>query len=379
MKYFASHFQQKHGINLLQNQRAKMKMAAAAEKIRKTLSANSDATMNLEYITEDYDLAGILTREEFERMSNDLLDRVEKNCKIALQRAGVQEVHSVEILGGTSRMPILQSIYAKAFQVEQVNKTLNPEEAISRGCAVQAAMISPLYRVRDFSIRDMVYYPLTFYYTPKDMDVDGVPEILFDEKNTFPVTKIISTSKNSPFKIRIFNQICGISTNFVANSPEEENNYKIKIHIKMDKNGVLCLEKAEKIERIEEIEAVYEKKGPEEQINSEEKIHEDAVETKEENLKDAEQKKKAKQKIKRIPINVLCEVRGMDEDLLKQAINDEKIYSKRDLIARETLEKKNELESFIYESRAGLNSNLKEFIKEDESSIVLQSLQVTED
>ena len=366
-----------------------MKLAVATEKLRKMLSANSDATMNLEYITEDYDLTGILTRDEFEVMSNDLLDRVEKNCKIAIQRAGIQGVHSVEILGGTSRMPILQRIYAKAFQVEQVNKTLNPEEAISRGCAVQAAMLSPLYKVKDFSIKDMVYYPLTFYYTPRDMDVDAVPELLFDEKNTFPVTKIINTVKNGPFRIRIFNEICGISTSFAVNSPEEANEYKIKVHIKMDKNGVLSLEKAERIEREEpakEDEKMDEDKketvapsNPEDVKEGEKKAEDPPTSQDEKKAKEEEEKKKAKPKIKKIPLNFQSDLRGMDESSLKQAIDDEKVYTKRDKTARETLEKRNELESFIYESRANLTSTYKEFVKEEIAANILQTLQVSEE
>jgi heat shock 70kDa protein 4 len=372
MQYFASIFEKKHGINLLKNQRAKMKMAIAVEKIRKTLSANSDAVMNLEYITEDLDLTGIITRDELENLSSDLLDRVEKNCKIALQRAGVQSVHSVEILGGSSRMGIVQQVYAKAFQVEQVHKTLNPEEAISRGCAVQAAMLSPMYKVRDFTIKDIVYYPLKFYYTPKDMEVDSQAEVLFDEKNTFPVTKIINTSKNGPFRIRIFNEVSGTSSNFLVDCPEEPNEYKIKVHIKMDRNGVLSLEKAERIEKAEA--------EPNEKMDEDKKTEETKdSQPKTEESKEEDQKKKNKVKVNKIPLKTQNDLRGMDEDSLKKAIELEVSYATRDRTARETSDKKNELESYIYESRSNLNSYLKEYTTPDSLSAILEFLQKTED
>ena len=374
VQFFAEGFKKKHGIDLLKNQRAKTKLVVAVEKIRKMLSANSDAVLNLEYITEDYDLNGIITRDEFEGLVSDLLDRVEKNCKIALQRAGVKSVNSVEILGGSSRMRVVQQIYAKAFQVEQVDKTLNPEEAISRGCAVQAAMLSPMYKVKEFTIKDMVYYPLKFYYTPKDMDVEGQAELLFDEKNTFPVTKIINTTKNGPFRIKIFNEECGISSNFLVDSPEEQNEYKIKVHIKMDKNGVLSLERAERIEKAEEKEAEDDKKTDEKPVDGQEKKPETPEDTKEEE----EKKKKLKQKIKKTPLNCISETRGLDETALKQAIEGEKNYSKRDRIFRETADKKNEVESYIYESRAGLNSHLKEYTTQDAFTSILADLEKTE-
>ena len=380
MKYFASLFQKKYGIDLLQNQRAKIKMIIEAEKIRKTLSANSDAAINLEYISEDYDLIGIITREEFEGISNDLLNKVEKHCKIAMQNAGIQEVHSVEILGGTSRMPILQRIYAAAFQVPQVHKTLNPEEAISRGCAVQAAMLSPLYKVKDFSIKDVLYYPIFFYLVPLDIDLDEKPEILFDEKSSFPATKILKISKNGPFRIRIMNKICGISTHFIVNSPELNSEYKLKIYITMDKNGVINLEKIERIERLLSAQEIITKNelNPEEIIRDEKKIMDENI-CEDNKMQDDAKKTDDKLQKNVIQVNFQSEIRGMDENLLTEAIDNEQRYRKMDQAARETFEKKNELESFIYESRANLHSSLKEFVKEENASNILEMLQIAEE
>ncbi|OMJ95964.1 hypothetical protein SteCoe_521 [Stentor coeruleus] len=397
MKHFAAQFQKKHGIDLLKNQRARTKLAVAIEKVRKTLTVNSDSHLSVEYISEDYDLNGVITRDEFESLTENLLDRIERNCKIALQKSGVQSVHSVEILGGASRMPIVQKIYAKAFQLEQVNKTLNPEEAISRGCAVQAAMLSPLYKVKDFSIKDMVYYPLKFCYTPKDMDMDiDVPtEVLFDEKNIFPVTKIINTTKSGPFRIKVFNEICSLCTSFIVDCPEEPNEYKIKVHIKMDKNGVLSLEKAERIERAEveeekasmDIDKPAEAEKPQAEVKVEDenlteedkkKAEEDKKKAEEDKKKPEEEKKKAKPKIKKTPLKCISDIRGLDEKAMKTCIDLERKFTDKDRLAKATLEKKNELESFIYDSRANINGILNEYTTKDHASKILNDFQNTE-
>ena len=211
------------------------------------------------------------------------------------------------------------------------------------------------------------------------MDIDAEPEILFEEKNTYPVTKIINTVKKGPFRIRVFNEVCGISTSFVVNCPEEAEEYKIKVHIKMDKNGVLSLEKAEKIERIEAEPEKPEEVKMEEGKNEgteDKKEEEKKVLTEEQKKKEEEAKKKAaKPKIKKTSLECQSDQRGMTEESLKQAIEKEKIYTKSDRLSRETLEKKNELESFIYESRSKLNAEYKEYVVADACESLLNTLQ----
>ena len=377
MEHFAADFKKKHNVDVLQNARSRMKLAVAVEKLRKTLSANSDSHFSVEYLIEDIDLNALITREQFEAMSAGLLARLEDNCRAALAKAGIESVSSVEIIGGGSRMPMVQRAYARAFKVEQVEKTLNQEEAVSRGCAVQAAMLSPLYRVKDFSVKDMVYYPLKFNYTNPSMDVDVTPEILFDAKNTFPVTKIINTVKNGPFGIKVINEEQRLQNFFSVNAPEEPAEYKIKIHIKMDKNGVLSLEKVEKVERIEEEVKTEEKKEEGKSEAKPEGNEEEKAKAKEDEKK--EEEKKTKAKLRRTPINFVGDQRGLSEQVIKDAIEKEKKFMASDNLARETLEKKNELESFIYDTRSHLGSYLAEYSTPETVNKLLESMKTIEE
>ena len=363
MNHLAADFEKKNKIDVMKNQRSRMKLAVAVEKLRKTLSALSDSHFNLEYVIEDLDMNNFITRDQFEALSADLLAKIENECKLAMNKAGIASVSSVEILGGGSRIPMVQRAYARAFNVEQVDKTLNLEEAVSRGCAVQAAMLSPLCRVSDFTVKDMVFYPLKFQYSYPGMDIDCTPEDLFDQKNTFPVTKIINTSKKGPFSVNIINEDQILSTKFDINAPAEENEYKLKLHIKMDRNGVLGLEKAERVERIEEPEAAKEQES----------------EKKEESEKKKEEEKKSKSKLRRTPLIINSELRGLTEAELKKAIENEKKMLAKDRLAHETLEKKNELESFIYDTRVHLNSYLAEYSTPDSTNKLLEYMKTVEE
>jgi len=105
MEFFSEGFEKKNGINLLHNHRARSKMAIAVEKLRKMLSANTEAVLNIEYIAEELDLNGIMNRDQFEALAENHLIRVDEICKQAMIKAGVTAVHSVEILGGGTRIP----------------------------------------------------------------------------------------------------------------------------------------------------------------------------------------------------------------------------------------------------------------------------------
>ncbi|CAG9313505.1 unnamed protein product [Blepharisma stoltei] len=358
MEFFANGFEKKHGINLLNNQKAKCKIAVAVEKLRKMLSAGPEAVLNLEYIAEDLDLNGIMKREEFESLVEEYLQRIENLCRQALEKAGVANVHSVEILGGGTRMPCVQRAIAKAFNVESVSKTLNPEEAIARGCAVQSAMLSPLFKVKEFSIQDIVTVPISIKTTSIDMEVEVEPQLLFPEKNVFPTTKILKLQKNQPFKMSLFYSQppleglgCDVAEfGILCPSGSEKD---IKVYIKMNGHGVINLEKAELIEEIVE----------------EEKKAENSEENKEE---------AKKKKYKRTELQVTRFLKGLQAEELKTYISEEQRMAGEDRIAQETSEKRNEVEAYVYEARSKLSSSLRDYVTPDQLQPILSFLEETE-
>lgn len=88
---------------------------------------------------------------------------VTKNCLLAGLR--VEDIHSVEIVGGSSRVPALKNLIFAIFN-HQPSTTLNQDEAVARGCALQCALLSPAVRVRDFNVSDIQAYPIKLVWDP---------------------------------------------------------------------------------------------------------------------------------------------------------------------------------------------------------------------
>merc|ERR1719497_53284 len=100
----------------------------------------------------------------FEEMCKPMMDRVKAvlDGALAMLRsgvehhgcAGVENIDSVEIIGGASRVPWLKTMCSQAFGGKELSTTMNADESVARGCALQAAILSPLYKVRDFKVED---------------------------------------------------------------------------------------------------------------------------------------------------------------------------------------------------------------------------------
>jgi Hsp70 protein len=133
----------------------------------------------------------------------------------------VKDIHSVEIVGGSSRMPALKTLIQKVFG-HQPSTTLNQDEAVARGCALQCALLSPAVRVRDFNITDMQLYPVFLAWDPEQGEgttyvkkycqnlLDFIKICYFSElevfphKHVVPFVKMLTFYRNSPFSLRAF-------------------------------------------------------------------------------------------------------------------------------------------------------------------------------
>merc|ERR1719456_124499 len=105
---------------------------------------------------EDYDFASNMTRADFERMCQPMMDRVKAVLDGAKAACGLtnEEIDSVEIVGGASRVPWFKKMCSEAFGGKDLSTTMNADESVARGCALQAAILSPLYKVREFEVKD---------------------------------------------------------------------------------------------------------------------------------------------------------------------------------------------------------------------------------
>ncbi|KAJ3853629.1 Hsp70 protein-domain-containing protein [Lentinula lateritia] len=114
----------------------------------------------------------------------------------------LDEIEVVELIGGSSRIPAVRARIAECFPGKTLSTTLNQDGAVARGATFSCAMLSPVFRVREFSVSDMDAYPIKVQWAPVPSDPEEDTElVVFGEGNAMPSTKILSFYRKDPFDI----------------------------------------------------------------------------------------------------------------------------------------------------------------------------------
>jgi len=185
IQYLADEFKKEHGVDLMTDKLALQRLKEAAEKAKIELSSGQQTEVNLPFITADASgpkhLLIKLTRAKFENMVSDLVDRSIVPCKQALKDASVKaaDIHEVVLVGGQTRMPLVQQKVAEFFGREP-HKGVNPDEVVAIGAAIQGAVLTG--DVTDVLLLDVT--PLSL-----GIEVEGGLFNKIIEKNTTIPTK----------------------------------------------------------------------------------------------------------------------------------------------------------------------------------------------
>uniref|UniRef100_A0A673N8I7 Heat shock 70 kDa protein 4-like n=1 Tax=Sinocyclocheilus rhinocerous TaxID=307959 RepID=A0A673N8I7_9TELE len=142
VRHFCEEFAVKYKLDVRSKPRALVRLYQECEKLKKLMSANSsDLPLNIECFMNDIDVSGKLSRAQFEEMCADVLARVEPPLRSLMEQAHLKkdDIHAVEIVGGASRMPAIKERISKFFGKEP-STTLNADEAVARGCALQVRL-----------------------------------------------------------------------------------------------------------------------------------------------------------------------------------------------------------------------------------------------
>merc|ERR1719183_1084254 len=127
MQVFAEQFKKKTGCDVLKNKKACFKLETAVEKTKKILSANSEAGLNVECLMEDEDFSSNMNRDDLEKMCEPMMDKVQavlEGAK-AMCGVGVDQIDSVEVIGGASRVPWFKRMCSAAFGGKELSTTMN--------------------------------------------------------------------------------------------------------------------------------------------------------------------------------------------------------------------------------------------------------------
>ncbi|KAL4915110.1 heat shock protein 70 family [Aspergillus aurantiobrunneus] len=380
--HFADEFKENFKIDIRSNPKAWARTLVAAEKLKKVLSANTLAPMSIESLMEDVDVRAIVKREELEGMVKPLLDRVTVPLEQALAEAKLkpEDIDFVEMVGGCTRVPAIKDAVNKFFN-KNLSFTLNQDEAIARGCAFACAILSPVFRVRDFSVHDIVSHPIEFTWEQSpDIPDEDTSLTVFNKGNVMPSTKILTFYRKQPFDLEAryvkpealpgkINPWIGRFSVKGVKADSNDDFMICKLKARLNLHGILNLESGYYVEDVEVEEPV-----PEEG----EKKDGEAMDTDAAN-EQPKKTRKVKKQVRKGDLPISTGSAQLEQSLREAWQEQENTMYMDDKLIAETDEKKNELEGTIYEMRDKIDGVYAEFASEEEKDKLRSKLTDLED
>lgn len=387
-EHFSNEFQTKYKIDPRTNKRAYLRLLTEVEKLKKQMSANSTKLpLNIECFMNEIDVHSTMQRPEMEQMCAGLLQRIEATMKKLLvdSKLSLDDIHSVEIVGGGSRVPSIKLLIEQIFG-KPASTTLNQDEAVSRGAALQCAILSPAVRVREFACSDVQAFPVLISW--EDSTQRNEMKV-FEQYHTAPFSRLLTVHRREPLTINVHYEpnsvpypdpfigsfhIKDIKPN--ANGDPQE----VKIKVRINQNGIVLVSSATMVEKRESEEPVT----PPATANGDQPPTPNSPQGEEApkagEPMDIQEDKKKKVTTKNIDLTIEGKTHGFVSSELTNYHELEMKMIANDRQEKERVDAKNALEEFVYEVRGKIQEDgeLSAYIEPDDASKICLQLEDTE-
>ncbi|PFH37541.1 DnaK family protein [Besnoitia besnoiti] len=413
VRHFATAFENKTKLNPLASLKARLKLEDQANKAKKILSANSETSFHVECLMEDEDCSGLLTRDAFEELcAQRLVPRLEALLQAALDKSGLkkEDLMSVEIVGGGTRIPWVQRCITNTYGLE-LSRTLAADETVARGCALQAAMASSSFKVKEYGFGERTLHPICLTWAEGEQPVavqplsssghplqdsaevaggvetiqgqapSGEPCILIPAGSDTNTIRKITFLRNGPFTLKAQyadlpagSPAAQLDACHVSLTPAAEPQ-EIQIFVHLNYCGLLrfarvCVKQKREEEEVVQKDAATSASSP----------------AGAEGAAAAEAEKMRQTEVRRVVRTVKIDVPYQVQEApsrpttlqLRDFREDELNMDNEDRMTRDKMDKLNELESYLYTLRDDIDDRLREFAAADERDRIQAQLEATQ-